>query len=259
MRQDMKTGGGLRLFEKRYPAGLRMGAHAHDEWRYCLAVRGAYTDSWRRGFRTRAPGHLSLHPADEMHTSVFHEDVVCFHIELADTWRDTLLGDAGITPEPHEFLDGRVPHIARQLRQEAARRRATGSDTAALLVIEGLAYELVGWSARALRTEPAGAPWVLRARDLLHDRLAESVSLAEIAAAVGVHPVHLARQFRRAFGCSVGEYLRRARVDVACRALMTDAPLSRIALDAGFADQSHFSRVFKRETGLTPREYRLQR
>jgi AraC family transcriptional regulator len=258
--RDLWVGNGLRLFERRYPAGLRMGPHAHDEWRYCLAVRGAYTDSWRRGFRTRAPGHLSLHPAEETHTSVFHDDVLCFHVELADGWRSRLLGDAGIPPEPHEFLAGRVPRIADQLRQEAARLDGAGTDTAARLVIEGLACELVGWSARALRPEPADASWVSLVRDLLRDRFAESLSLSEIAATVGVHPVHLARQFRRAFGCSVGEYVRRARVDFARRALlMTDAPLSEIALEAGFADQSHFSRVFKRETGLTPGEYRRQR
>lgn len=243
--------GGLRLIEKRYRAGLQMPRHAHGEWRYCLAVSGAYTDSWRRGARTRTRSHLSLHPAEEMHTSAFHTDVTCFHIELGGDWRARLLGDAGVEPEPHEFLRGRVPSIAAQMYEEAVR-----GDALSELLLEGLACELIGWSARTLRGEGAGASWVYRARDLVRDRFAESLAIADIAAAVEAHPVQLARQFRSTFGCSVGEYVRRVRVDFACRALRTAAPLSDIALRAGFADQSHFSRVFKRATGRTPGEYR---
>ena len=144
-----------------------------------------------------------------------------------------------------------MPSIAAQMYEEAVR-----GDALSELLLEGLACELIGWSARTLRGEGAGASWVYRARDLVRDRFAESLAIADIAAAVGAHPVQLARQFRSTFGCSVGEYVRRVRVDFACRALRTAAPLSDIALRAGFADQSHFSRVFKRATGRTPGEYR---
>jgi|SRR5690348_6347991 len=246
--------GGLRLLEKHYPAHLRMPPHAHGTWRFCLAIRGEYTDSWRRGYRRRGPSQLSLHPAEETHTTVFHSDAACFHIEFADSWRERLLGDAGIAPEPHEFLDGRVPQIAIEMRGEAMH-----ADPGTALVLEGLACELIGWTARALRRKAAGAPWLARARELLHDRFAETLTLEEIAKAVGVHPVHLARQFRRSYGCTVGAYVRQLRVDFARRALASSAPLSDIALTAGFADQSHFSRVFKHETGLTPGEFRRRR
>ena len=103
---------------------------------------------------------------------------------------------------------------------------------------------LIGWSARVARGEAAGASWVFVARDLLRDRFSLSLTRSDIAAAVGVHPVQLARQFRRTFRCSAGEYVRRVRIDVACELLRTSKPLSDIALGAGFSDQSHFSRVF---------------
>lgn len=247
--------GGLRLIEKTYASGLRMARHAHSEWRYCLALRGAYTDSWRSDSRTRMPNHLSLHPAEEMHTSMFHAASTCFHIEYVGEWEGRLLGEAGIAPEPHEFLGGQVASVAARMHDELVRGEAS-LDASSALVLEGLACELIGWSARALRGETAGASWVYDARDLLRDRFRETLTLVDIATAVGAHPVQLARQFRRTFGCSVGEYVRRARVDFACRALRTSAPLSEIAFDAGFADQSHFSRVFKRVTGRTPGEYR---
>jgi AraC family transcriptional regulator len=85
------------------------------------------------------------------------------------------------------------------------------------------------------------------------------VGLAEIAAEVGVHPVHLASTFRRYFHHTMGDYQRQLRVEFACRQLASGcASLGEIALAAGFADQSHFVRVFKRHLGITPGAYRKQ-
>ena len=84
-------------------------------------------------------------------------------------------------------------------------------------------------------------------------------SLAELAAGVGVHPVTLARAFRRTFGCTIGEYLRRLRIERAAEQLATGTqPLAEIALAAGFADQSHFSNVFRRRVGMSPSAYRRE-
>jgi AraC family transcriptional regulator len=69
--------------------------------------------------------------------------------------------------------------------------------------------------------------------------------------------VHFAVCFRRFYGCSAGEYLRRIRFEQACRMLkQPHASLAEIAHATGFADQSHFTRFLKRITGLTPGEYR---
>jgi len=252
--RDATVADGLRLMVKSYPAGLRMERHAHGEWRYCLAMRGSYTDSWRRGYATRTPGQLSLHPESEMHTTEFHTDATCFHVEFAQKWRARLLEDACIPQEPHEFLNGRAPAIAVQLLDEFRR-----NDGCSPLVIEGLACELAGWSARSLFREPSGPLWVYQVRDLLHDRFHESLELKDIAATMGVHSVHLARQFKRTFGWTVGDYVRRIRVDFVCQQLAADKPLAELAVRAGFSDQSHLTRIFKRLTGLTPGQYRAQR
>src|SRR5262245_35676700 len=71
------------------------------------------------------------------------------------------------------------------------------------------------------------------------------------------HPVHLAREFHKYYQCTIGEYLRKLRIDFACHEVISsDSTLAEIALDAGFFDQSHFSRTFKCHTGLTPTEFR---
>jgi AraC family transcriptional regulator len=83
------------------------------------------------------------------------------------------------------------------------------------------------------------------------------VTLAGVAEAVGVHPSHLARSFRCAYGKTVGEYARALRLDWATAQLaLEDATLAEIAVRAGFADQSHFTRAFRRQTGVTPGRYR---
>ncbi len=82
-------------------------------------------------------------------------------------------------------------------------------------------------------------------------------SLSEIAGAAGVHPVHLSREFRRFYACTVSDFMRKLRIEHASHLLAdTETPLAEIAMICGFADQSHFSAVFKREVGLTPSRFR---
>ncbi len=99
--------------------------------------------------------------------------------------------------------------------------------------------------------------WLKEARALVEQDFGDPWSLSSLADAVGVHRAHLAREFRRAYGCSVGEYLRQRRLEYVCRALATsDASVNEIAAAAGFADQSHLTKVFKRFLGVTPLAYR---
>ena len=83
------------------------------------------------------------------------------------------------------------------------------------------------------------------------------MTVGEVARAVGVNPVRLARTFRRRYGMSLGTYTRGLRIDWAGRELRSShLPLSTIAMQAGFADQSHFTRTFRRQVGVTPHRYR---
>jgi AraC family transcriptional regulator len=83
------------------------------------------------------------------------------------------------------------------------------------------------------------------------------VTLAGAAAAGGVHPAHLAREFRVHYRTSVGSYVRGLRLAWAAQRLAgTNDPIADIAVEAGFADQSHFTRAFRSYSGLTPRAFR---
>lgn len=99
--------------------------------------------------------------------------------------------------------------------------------------------------------------WLTQARELLHGRFNDSLNLVEIANTVGVHPTHLARTFKKHYRTTMGEYVRRLRLDWATRQLSeTEDSIAEIASSAGFYDQSHFSHLFKLHTGFTPAEFR---
>lgn len=112
-------------------------------------------------------------------------------------------------------------------------------------------------------TQPKSAPqaaepnWLAQVRAVVDERYDESLRVSDLAERAGVHPVHLARVFRRRHGCTLSEYRRRLRVERAREQLERSArDLSDIALSSGFADQSHFTRCFKEITGLPPGRYR---
>ncbi|WP_207260831.1 AraC family transcriptional regulator [Desulfovibrio sp. Huiquan2017] len=103
---------------------------------------------------------------------------------------------------------------------------------------------------------PGGPDAVRAVRGYLADRVAEKVSLDELSAAASMSRYHLLRVFQAATGLSPHAYQNQLRVDLGKRLLAEGLPVSRVAVETGFADQSHFSRVFRRYTGATPGQYR---
>ena len=245
---------GFTLTEGRHAAGSKLPWHTHPGPTLCFVYTGAFTETFSGMTLECTPGTLKITPAEEPHSNQFgREDTHGLLIE-ADGARVERLGEyATVLEERASFRDDRLAVLAWQIAAELRRR-----DTAAPLAIEGLLLEILAGVARE-RELRLGGPvprWVVAARDYLHDP-GDVGSLGEVAAAVGVHPVTLARGFRKAYGCSVGAYLRWLRVARAARRLAeTEAPLAEVALAAGFADQSHFSNVFRRETGLSPSQFR---
>jgi AraC family transcriptional regulator len=250
---------GLTLEESIYGPDLRLPRHAHECAFFYLVLEGSSTEIYGTRVRAAERSHLVFHPAGETHANHWHDaGGRCFHIEIAPALLE-LFPDHAPLDQPAEFRGGLPITLAFRLYGESTR-----SDTAAPLAIAGLALELLAEASRAPDRAAADASrqarpplWLREARELLQEQFHQPPELAEIADAVGVHPAHLARAFRRRYHCSVGDYVRRLRVEFACRELATsERALSEIALAAGFADQSHFTKTFRRLLGLTPGEFR---
>lgn len=92
----------------------------------------------------------------------------------------------------------------------------------------------------------------------IDDHLDEPLRVPELAAQAGLSPFQFDQRIRALFGLSPGQYLSRVRIGRACDRLKhTDAPLSELALECGYADQAAFTRQFHKSVGLTPGAYRL--
>lgn len=235
--------------------GAELPWHAHDGATICLAVRGAFREYGHGRVTICYPSTLKVTPAGEPHWNRFDlGDTRGLLIEVDGSRRATLGELAGTLDERWQSDGGVAAAVAHRVYDEFIQR-----DSATPLAVEGLLLELLAAVARS--AEPRGDPrarWLARARDLIRAGYTEPITLGGLAAAVGVHPVTLARGFRATYDCTVGEYVRRCRVEHAARELRRgDRPLSEIAFDCGFADQSHLSNVFRRYTGQTPGSYRM--
>jgi AraC family transcriptional regulator len=184
-----------------------------------------------------------------MHSDQFNTDAHCFNLQI----NGQLNYEIAQLAQPADFQGGTTAYLANKLYREFQ-----GMDELSPLAMEGLALELIAEALRGINRGQQGAPaWLERAREVLHAQFAERLTIGEVAAAVSVHPTHLAREFRRRHQKTIGEYVRQLRIEFACRELASsDAPLSEIAIAAGFFDQSHFSRTFKQINGMSPASYR---
>jgi AraC family transcriptional regulator len=246
------------LSERVYPARFRTPRHSHKQALFCYVVQGDYTETYGRKTRECSQSALLFHPANETHAEHFHDSGGrSFIIEIAPEWLERTRECAAVVDDPAEFHGGTHELLARRLYKEFALL-----DGVSPLVIEGLMLEMIGETARRKdynsRISANLAPrWLQQARDLLHARFAERLTLAELAHDVGVHPVHLAQAFHKSYRRTVGDYVRQLRIEYACHELAaSETPIVQIALAAGFCDQSHFTRTFKRLIGVAPSQYR---
>jgi AraC family transcriptional regulator len=247
--------GGFTVTEGIHLDGAELPWHHHETPTICFVLQGAFTEAWHGGSIRCTSSTLKVTPAGERHCDHFsYGNVRGLLIEADDTLVAAIRPYSGVLDERVSFQDGPVPGIGWRVYEEMLRM-----DAAAPLAMEGLLLELVA-SASRLRDQGGrlGRPrWLEEARERIHADLAARPSLTGLAESVGVHPVTLARAFRRAFGCTVGEYVRALRIERATRQLAdTDLSLAEIALTAGFSDQSHFSNLFREHTGVSPFRFR---
>jgi len=239
-----------RLTSMSFPPRLELPRHSHPQPTIAVVLRGGFAGRYGTTDRDCSPMTLLVEPAGASHTNRFGD--------VATTVLTLSLGSAA--PSSLDSV-GREPRFTRDVYSAGLASQADTElrrpDELTSLAVEGLALELV---TRLART-PAerGVPgWLNDARDLLHERYAESLRMGDVASAVGVEPDRLARAFRRVYREPLAAYMRRLRVRAAADLLVLDqdTTIAAIAAEVGFADQSHLTRCFLRTIGTTPARYR---
>ncbi|WP_321963357.1 AraC family transcriptional regulator [Paraburkholderia sp. J7] len=249
---------GISVVETHFATDLIIPQHEHVNPFFCFVLDGRGTRSWptRRG--EDGPMSLTFFPAGVPHANCWYgSGGRALHLEFSPAWLQRLGGRTRVLDRPDDFASGAPLSFMRRLVRECREQ-----DSATPLAVEGLVLELLAACERSVpraATVVGARRWLGRVEALLHDRFRESLTLDEIASDNHVCADHLAREFRKHFGCTVGEYVRQLRIDFACDQLTRrHDSLAAIAQAAGFTDQSHFTRVFRRRMGLTPGAYRAQ-
>jgi AraC family transcriptional regulator len=223
---------------------------------FSLVLSGSYVEHCsRKQARHCDSENVLYHPAEEVHSDAFgNRGGEIFSMELEPRWTSRL----------REYELKAEESLALTHRQGSwlawrAYQAFTESDQRSALLLEATGIELLyqlPWKHSA-QAESGTPRWLKDVVEILHAEFSQPFSLTAIAHRVGAHPVHLARAFRRCQRMTVGQYVRRLRVDFAMNALASGDSLSDIAVQAGFSDQSHLGRVFRSATGMTPRQFRL--
>ena len=232
--------------------------HYHDDAWVVFTFTGSFSLNMRSGENLLTPKSLLYIPAGEAHANVFgSKGAGVFVTAIKPAWIGDRLDVVSARAErpritPAGSLTGLAQKIYREFR---------APDTLSELIVEGAFLELLGrWFREEFHAHRSAPLWLSQVKALLHDSFRHPVSLNQAAQAAGVHPSHVAREFRRAYGMTLGEYTRKLRVESVAHQLVHSqkdaASLAEMALNAGFSSQAHMSAVFKRVTGMTPCEYR---
>lgn len=240
---------GVHLTESAYPALFNTPLHLHNCATHFLILEGLVREHCGNISSDHSSGDLMYFPPDEPHREEMRGckgvliEVVPELVEQSVGWNSLPRYSMGLGP----------PGFVLASRMLAELRYA---DQYSPAVIQALAVELLVALCRTRKSRESTPPWVKRVTEYLTTP-GMRPSLRDLAKEVGVHPVSVARAFRRHYGCTIGEFVRINRIQAACEMLRhSRLTIGEIAHETGFADQSHFTRCFRKVMGVSPGEYK---
>src|ERR1700722_3164030 len=236
--------------ERILPAAPDRQQHTHEFAFFTYVISGSVHETVRGSEQIATQYECRFLPAGEPHANRF--------LDSAHLLQLSIHGDYIREIEEHSPISMHLGPLPLTFGAFAIRlhRELHIADSSSPLDIESLATTLLCRD-QGLHKGDTPPKWLTTAKELLCDCVTKNFSLRDIALAVGVHPVHLCREFSRHYGCTMGRFQRSRRISVAS-ALMRDTEysLTEIAYASGFTDQSHFNRSFREMTGLRPLSYR---
>lgn len=247
MRTTLMAANGVAVVVSRYSASERQKRHTDHHSRISYVLRGGYREESGQSSILMTAGEVLLKSRKVEHEDAFGEDgAVLLALEFLDE-------------DPFDTVS--VPRLWHKRADAFALRHTTAFLEAALAgdacTISAAGYDLLSSTVKeAAWHRSAPPPWLKRLRCELEENGLAAVNVGARARTMGTHPAHASRLFRRCFGVSITEHAQAQSVRRAIAHLDSEASLREAAIAAGFYDQSHMNRVFRRMTGRTPGAYR---
>ncbi|MFN2315109.1 MAG: helix-turn-helix domain-containing protein [Gemmatimonadales bacterium] len=246
-----------------FPAGAALEPHVHDRPTFAVILDGGFDLAFtspgiRRKLHPSPAGSIFTEPAGEEHSNQVGSTaarvlVIQPDVEAAELPTRCM----ALLNQINHFRDGPISAAAHRCAREFVL-----TDDLTSLALEGLGLQILMEAARVdSKLHHGAAPrWLQQAIEFIHAHSRHTLRIIDIASVVGVHPAHLAAVFRAVHRMPIATYVRRLRIEWAAdRLLSSTDSVAQIAAAAGFSDQAHLTRWFKRITGSTPAAYRRTR
>jgi AraC family transcriptional regulator len=245
--------------------------HVYDSHRITIPLEGSFMASVEKagGFRPigrSVPGKAYLLPAGHETFASWDDKMECLAVLLDPALVARAASEANASPSV-EIVQ--ACHLDDPIMRQVCyglMRESESDQPAGRLYVESLANVLAvhlfrHYTRGGVKEEAASGGLsgkrLRRTMEFIRENLARDLNLSEIATSAGMSPFHFARAFKQSTGMTPHQHLTKTRIERAKQLLgQSDLPIVEVCSQVGFQSQSHFTTVFRRLTGLTPRTYR---
>ena len=235
-------------------AGKDIDWHFHDNMHFSYSLYGNSYQTNKKEKHAISSGSLIYNNSENPHFNTKHSNYSKnFYIEIEDEWYEKMYLKNNL---PKGEINLKNPDIKIAIDKIYSETKV--NDTWSKIEIESILINVLGTLKGINEYNKYDKPkWTISVKELIHENSCTNFSLFEISKEIGIHPVHLSRQFKNYFGLSLGAYIRYTKIHKAASLLKDkEVPLIDICYLAGFYDQSHMSKNFKKVFKITPLQYR---
>ncbi|WP_436516043.1 helix-turn-helix transcriptional regulator [Ekhidna sp. To15] len=239
----------FKLSMTHYEKGERLDYHDHDNDYISILTKGEYQENGLENLNKVLPGHVLFRPKYYSHRNEFNnQESTCFNIEFKQNWKAAIDTKLNLPSKFVQYETGRFPALYKALVAFKLNQQ-----------IDHISEHIYDWLFSIHQAKPVKLRrmWVDKVVDILNSELSEFHTLGYLAEQACVHPVYLARAFKEAMGCTIGEYQMNAKLSKSISELLTsNKSISTISHAGGFFDDAHFIRSFKLRYGISPFQFR---
>jgi AraC family transcriptional regulator len=241
---------GLALVDQHTQRGSVLPRHRHNHAWFTFLFAGSYIERLPLLERRCSAGMVLWHPPGLLHENCFVSNGHNLNLAFSPEWLEGLPPDISLPHEARSWSGGLPYRFGLELFSSLNRDARISEESV---------VNLIAICASSAHTQ-GPSKWLARVLDWMNAEYSRTLTLTQASEQAGVHPVHVSRSFRHLLGCTFREYLTLIRLQRATDLVKrSSTDITEIAFACGFSDHAHFTRTFKRATGLTPTAYRTQK